>query len=69
MCLFAMQGVLYGSVGFVCGLIGQGIANTIMTAKRYVELYAAYHFLFLKPLTLLSIYLLVLYFSKWLNVT
>lgn len=29
-----MQGVLYGSVGFMCGLIGQGIANLIMTAKR-----------------------------------
>lgn len=29
------QGVLYGSVGFVCGIIGQGIANMIMTAKRY----------------------------------
>lgn len=69
MCLFAMQGVLYGSVGFVCGIIGQGIANTIMTAKRYVEFYTAYHLLFLKSLTLLLIYLLILYFSKWLNVT
>ncbi|RVW54319.1 Protein RETICULATA-related 1, chloroplastic [Vitis vinifera] len=28
------KGVLYGSVGFGCGLIGQGIANAIMTAKR-----------------------------------
>lgn len=28
------KGVLYGSVGFTCGLIGQGIANTIMNAKR-----------------------------------
>lgn len=28
------KGVLYGSVGFVCGLIGQGIANLIMNAKR-----------------------------------
>ncbi|KAF5177673.1 Reticulata protein [Thalictrum thalictroides] len=28
------KGVLYGSVGFGCGLIGQGIANMIMTAKR-----------------------------------
>ncbi|XP_021278107.1 protein RETICULATA-RELATED 1, chloroplastic isoform X2 [Herrania umbratica] len=28
------KGVLYGSVGFGCGLIGQGIANLIMTAKR-----------------------------------
>lgn len=29
-----IQGVLYGSVGFGCGLVGQGIANLIMTAKR-----------------------------------
>ncbi|CAL0324186.1 unnamed protein product [Lupinus luteus] len=28
------KGALYGSVGFGCGLIGQGIANTIMNAKR-----------------------------------
>lgn len=28
------NGVLYGSVGFVCGIVGQGIANAIMTAKR-----------------------------------
>uniref|UniRef100_A0A2C9V9C5 Uncharacterized protein n=1 Tax=Manihot esculenta TaxID=3983 RepID=A0A2C9V9C5_MANES len=28
------KGVLYGSVGFACGIIGQGIANLIMTAKR-----------------------------------
>ncbi|KAK9999486.1 hypothetical protein SO802_019089 [Lithocarpus litseifolius] len=28
------KGVLYGSVGFGCGLIGQGIANMIMNAKR-----------------------------------
>lgn len=28
------KGVLYGSVGFACGLVGQGIANLIMTAKR-----------------------------------
>ncbi|KAJ0527413.1 hypothetical protein HanHA300_Chr09g0333731 [Helianthus annuus] len=27
-------GLLYGSVGFGCGLIGQGIANMIMNAKR-----------------------------------
>ncbi|TXG73574.1 hypothetical protein EZV62_002153 [Acer yangbiense] len=27
------KGVLYGSVGFGCGLIGQGIANMVMTAK------------------------------------
>ncbi|KAF8704078.1 hypothetical protein HU200_031564 [Digitaria exilis] len=31
------KGVLYGSVGFVCGIIGQGIANMIMTAKRNVN--------------------------------
>jgi hypothetical protein len=31
---FWIQGVLYGSVGFGCGLIGQGIANMIMNAKR-----------------------------------
>ncbi|KAG0526691.1 hypothetical protein BDA96_06G167600 [Sorghum bicolor] len=31
------KGVLYGSVGFVCGIIGQGIANMIMTAKRSVK--------------------------------
>ncbi|KAH7667977.1 Protein RETICULATA-related protein [Dioscorea alata] len=28
------KGFLYGSVGFACGLVGQGIANMIMTAKR-----------------------------------
>ncbi|XP_054817153.1 protein RETICULATA-RELATED 1, chloroplastic-like [Prosopis cineraria] len=31
------KGVLYGSVGFGCGLIGQGIANTIMNAKRRIK--------------------------------
>ncbi|KAJ6822579.1 protein RETICULATA-RELATED 1, chloroplastic-like [Iris pallida] len=31
------KGVLYGSVGFVCGIIGQGIANLVMTAKRSVN--------------------------------
>ncbi|KAL6341887.1 hypothetical protein AAG906_038132 [Vitis piasezkii] len=31
------KGVLYGSVGFGCGLIGQGIANAIMTAKRSIK--------------------------------
>ncbi|XP_042512892.1 protein RETICULATA, chloroplastic-like [Macadamia integrifolia] len=31
------KGVLYGSVGFACGLIGQGIANLIMTAKRSIR--------------------------------
>lgn len=25
---------MYGVVGFGCGIIGQGIANLIMTAKR-----------------------------------
>ncbi|KAH9613016.1 hypothetical protein KSS87_008649 [Heliosperma pusillum] len=28
------KGVLYGAVGFGCGIVGQGIANLIMTAKR-----------------------------------
>ncbi|XP_061345346.1 protein RETICULATA-RELATED 1, chloroplastic [Gastrolobium bilobum] len=28
------KGALYGSVGFGCGIIGQGIANMIMNAKR-----------------------------------
>ncbi|OMO90276.1 hypothetical protein COLO4_19273 [Corchorus olitorius] len=31
------KGVLYGSVGFGCGLIGQGIANLVMTAKRNIR--------------------------------
>lgn len=31
-----MQGIMYGAVGFTCGIVGQGIANLIMTAKRYV---------------------------------
>lgn len=31
------KGVLYGSVGFACGIVGQGIANMIMTAKRSVN--------------------------------
>ncbi|CAN0900450.1 Protein RETICULATA-RELATED 1, chloroplastic [Linum grandiflorum] len=31
------KGLLYGSVGFGCGLIGQGIANMIMNAKRSVK--------------------------------
>ncbi|CAA7401767.1 unnamed protein product [Spirodela intermedia] len=34
---FFYKGVLYGSVGFTCGLIGQGIANMIMTVKRSVK--------------------------------
>ncbi|KAJ4907978.1 reticulata-related 1 [Raphanus sativus] len=33
---FFYKGFLYGSVGFGCGLIGQGIANLIMTAKRSI---------------------------------
>ncbi|PHT35088.1 hypothetical protein CQW23_26888 [Capsicum baccatum] len=45
-CIFTLQqristyfykGFLYGSVGFGCGLIGQGIANLIMTAKRSIK--------------------------------
>ncbi|XP_043719309.1 protein RETICULATA, chloroplastic-like [Telopea speciosissima] len=31
------KGVLYGAVGFTCGIIGQGIANLIMTAKRSIK--------------------------------
>ncbi|KAK1563263.1 hypothetical protein Q3G72_025003 [Acer saccharum] len=31
------KGILYGSVGFGCGIIGQGIANLIMTAKRSIK--------------------------------
>uniref|UniRef100_A0A2P2ITE8 Uncharacterized protein n=1 Tax=Rhizophora mucronata TaxID=61149 RepID=A0A2P2ITE8_RHIMU len=31
------KGVLYGSVGFGCGMVGQGIANLIMTAKRSIK--------------------------------
>ncbi|KAF9596112.1 hypothetical protein IFM89_007165 [Coptis chinensis] len=31
------KGILYGAVGFGCGLIGQGIANLIMTAKRSIK--------------------------------
>ncbi|XP_022745063.1 protein RETICULATA, chloroplastic-like [Durio zibethinus] len=31
------KGVLYASVGFACGIIGQGIANLIMTAKRSMK--------------------------------
>ncbi|CAN7114656.1 unnamed protein product [Brassica rapa subsp. narinosa] len=34
---FFYKGLLYGSVGFGCGLIGQGIANMIMTAKRSIK--------------------------------
>jgi hypothetical protein len=28
---------MYGSVGFACGIIVQGITNLIMTAKRYTS--------------------------------
>ncbi|KAF3449061.1 hypothetical protein FNV43_RR09785 [Rhamnella rubrinervis] len=31
------KGVLYGSVGFGCGIVGQGITNLIMIAKRRVK--------------------------------
>ncbi|KAK1312048.1 hypothetical protein QJS10_CPA07g00104 [Acorus calamus] len=31
------KGVLYAAVGFACGIIGQGIANAIMTAKRSIK--------------------------------
>ncbi|TKY48604.1 RETICULATA-RELATED 1 [Spatholobus suberectus] len=31
------KGALYGSVGFGCGIIGQGIANMIMNAKRSIK--------------------------------
>ncbi|GMJ15492.1 hypothetical protein HRI_005218400 [Hibiscus trionum] len=34
---FFYKGVLYGSVGFGCGLVGQGIANLVMTAKRSIR--------------------------------
>lgn len=30
---------MYGVVGFGCGIIGQGIANLIMTAKRLYLLF------------------------------
>lgn len=31
------KGIMYGTVGFGCGIIGQGIANLIMTAKRSIK--------------------------------
>ncbi|KAM0821160.1 hypothetical protein ACQ4PT_044480 [Festuca glaucescens] len=34
---YFFKGFLYGAVGFSCGLVGQGIANLIMTAKRSVK--------------------------------
>lgn len=34
---YFFKGVMYGAVGFACGIIGQGIANLIMTAKRSIR--------------------------------
>lgn len=34
---YFFKGILYGCVGFFCGIVGQGIANLIMTAKRSVK--------------------------------
>lgn len=31
------KGIMYGAVGFGCGIVGQGIANLIMTAKRNIN--------------------------------
>ncbi|CAL0302677.1 unnamed protein product [Lupinus luteus] len=31
------KGIMYGAVGFTCGIIGQGIANFIMTTKRSIR--------------------------------
>ncbi|XP_057425928.1 protein RETICULATA, chloroplastic-like [Lotus japonicus] len=31
------KGIMYGGVGFACGIVGQGIANMIMTAKRSIK--------------------------------
>eukprot|EP00249_Psilotum_nudum_P009499 c21975_g1_i1 orf=508-1950(-) len=31
------KGAQYGAVGFVCGIVGQGIANSIMIAKRKLK--------------------------------
>ncbi|XP_047958442.1 protein RETICULATA, chloroplastic-like [Salvia hispanica] len=31
------KGILYGLVGFGCGIVGQGIANFIMTVKRSIK--------------------------------
>ncbi|KAG5528291.1 hypothetical protein RHGRI_029084 [Rhododendron griersonianum] len=38
-CWWYFQGVMYGAVGLACGIIGQGIANLIMTAnsKEWIE--------------------------------
>ncbi|KAL6574677.1 hypothetical protein OROMI_011962 [Orobanche minor] len=34
---YFFKGILYGLVGFGCGIFGQGIANLIMTAKRSIK--------------------------------
>ncbi|KAK2360858.1 protein RETICULATA-RELATED 4, chloroplastic [Trifolium repens] len=34
---YFFKGIMYGVVGFGCGIIGQGIANMIMTAKRSIK--------------------------------
>ncbi|KAF7825618.1 protein RETICULATA, chloroplastic [Senna tora] len=34
---YFFKGIMYGAVGFGCGIIGQGIANLIMTAKRSIR--------------------------------
>ncbi|KAI9115965.1 hypothetical protein K1719_012895 [Acacia pycnantha] len=34
---YFFKGIMYGAVGFGCGIIGQGIANMIMTAKRSIR--------------------------------
>ncbi|XP_025695353.1 protein RETICULATA, chloroplastic isoform X1 [Arachis hypogaea] len=34
---YFFKGIMYGAVGFGCGIIGQGIANMIMTAKRNIK--------------------------------
>ncbi|KNA10507.1 hypothetical protein SOVF_143860 [Spinacia oleracea] len=37
MASYLYTGVLQGGVGFGCGIVGQGIANLIMTAKRSIK--------------------------------
>ncbi|XP_047336465.1 protein RETICULATA, chloroplastic-like [Impatiens glandulifera] len=37
MATYFFKGIMYGVVGFACGIIGQGIANMIMTAKRSLK--------------------------------
>lgn len=34
---YFFKGIMYAGVGFGCGIIGQGIANMIMTAKRNIK--------------------------------